>query len=255
MKRHNIFYVACMFAAVWGMAGAAAAVTVTLPVAQDATLFQDDAGLLSGGGGQQLMVGNVGSNDLTPTRRTVIQFDTSAIPAGSVITAATLTLNAFKVKFNTNTGVEVHRVAASWNAGTVDPGSGGRGVLASPGDATWLHRSSPTPWANPGGDFLGLTSASAIVGGQGIYNWTGAGLAADLQFWVNNPGQNFGWILLGDETAAFTVKEFSSVESFSNRPVLTVTYTPIPEPGSVAVIALAAGCCWIAPRRRWRKRS
>ncbi len=227
----------------------AAAVTVVAPVTQDATLFEDALGALSGGAGGQLMVGRVGTNDSTPRRRTVIQFDVSSIPAGSVITGATLTLNVFKIRQTTATSVEAHRVAASWSAGTVNPGTGGQGSAAAPGDATWLHRSSPATWTSAGGDFLGTTSGSQSVGDLGLYSWSGVGMVADVQAWIDNPAQNFGWILIGDESAAFTVKEFNSADSASNRPILTITYAVVPEPTTASFLALGIGC--MARRRRF----
>jgi hypothetical protein len=52
-------------------------------------------------------------------------------------------------------------------------------------------------------------------------------MATDVQEWVNNPGNNFGWIIVANETVGKTVKRYSSRENSNplNWPVLTITYT------------------------------
>jgi hypothetical protein len=65
------------------------------------------------------------------------------------------------------------------------------------------------------------------VGSVGSYQWTGAGLIADVQQWVTNRATNFGWILTGDEATGHTSKQFDTKENTNPalRPVLTVDYT------------------------------
>ena len=88
----------------------------------------------------------------------------------------------------------------------------------------------------PGGDFGDVASASAVVGGAGTYTW--GGLADDVQGWVDNPGSNFGWIVIGDESTLSSVRRFASREYpvVGERPALTVDYTPPAE----APLVLAA---------------
>ena len=45
-------------------------------------------------------------------------------------------------------------------------------------------------------------------------------MVADVQGWLDNPASNFGWLMLGDETAIVTAKRFDTRESAS-PPVLT----------------------------------
>jgi uncharacterized repeat protein (TIGR01451 family) len=70
------------------------------------------------------------------------------------------------------------------------------------------------------------------VGGVGSYQWTGAGVVADVQQWVNNPATDFGWILTGNETRGSTSKQFDTKENrtASARPVLTVVFTSASPP-------------------------
>jgi hypothetical protein len=153
----------------------------------------------------------------------------------------------------TNTGpsslvdptVTLYRVQANWGEGTsVAPGGGGAGAPATPGDATWLHRFSPsTFWATPGGDFVGTASAAATLTGTGPVTWSSAGLLADVQSWVNSPSTNFGWIVRGNEATAGTGIGFASRENFStaSRPSLVVTFTPVPEPSFVLLASAVVG--------------
>jgi hypothetical protein len=176
------------------ISGRLAAATVTLFPVQDATLFEDPAGGQSGGGGNALYVGRVGTNDSSPLRRGLLQFDLSSIPAGSTIDGVQLTVTVVQVRNSTEQDVSLHRMTSAWVAGS-QISSTGNGVPAGPGDATWLHRTSPATWTNPGGDFISGASASTPVTGLGTYTWSGAGLVADVTGWLANPSSNAGWAL------------------------------------------------------------
>jgi hypothetical protein len=231
------------------LATQASAATLTLNPVQDATLFEDTIGGLSGGGSDRIYVGRVGTNDPTPLRRGLLQFDLSAIPANATINSVRLTLQLLVVSNSNTASISLHPVTGAWTAGIrISPG--GSGASANPGDATWLHRSSPTTWTTPGGDFLGLSSATTSVSAIGIYNWSTPGLATDVINWIANPASNAGWLLRGNEATAQSVKVFGSMEQATGtlRPVLEVDYTAIPEP-QTALLSLA-GLCWFVRRRR-----
>src|SRR5439155_6942286 len=67
------------------------AATVTLGASKDNTMFQSTTGDISNGAGPHLFIG---TNDQGNERRALVAFDLAgAIPAGSTINAATLTLN------------------------------------------------------------------------------------------------------------------------------------------------------------------
>jgi len=222
------------------LAEIAGAAVVTLTPVQDATLYQDGPGAQSSGASAFLMAGSVGGKDATPLRRALLQFNFSSLPAGAVINSVQLTMNLTKVKNNNAAATTLQRVTAAWVEGTTNAGTGGNGALANPGDATWLHRSSPQAWTNPGGDFLGINSANLNVGGTGLYTWSGAGLVHDVQNWLAAPSQNFGWILRGNETTPQSIKEFSS-RSGATPPSLKIDYTVVPEPslpGAMGLILL-----------------
>ena len=162
-------------------------------------------------------------------RRGVLQFDVaSAVPAGATVTGATMTLFMDR----TVSGAQdqnMHRLLADWGeAGSVASGGGGGGGAALTGDATWLHGFyTSTFWTNEGGDFNPTVSATQSVGGVGSYSWTSAQLVADVQDMLDNPGDDFGWIVIGVETGGVTAKRYATKENGSAviRPRLEIEYT------------------------------
>ena len=56
--------------------------------------------------------------------------------------------------------------------------------------------------------FQQLRALSASVGTVGFYTWgSTAQMISDVQGWKNNPSVNYGWLLLGDESASATAKD------------------------------------------------
>lgn len=226
-----------------------AAETIELDPIRDNTLYEHPTGALSNGQGASLFTGLNGGGS---RRRAALAFDVSALPEGAVVTQAALTLTVAQ----TNVGPEpttVHRLAADWGeAASVAPGNGGGGAPAEPGDATWLHTFSPDQlWLAEGGDFSPLASADTMVDGVGPYTWSSPALVADVQAWVDDPGTNFGWLLVGNEApAAGTSKRFHSREAVDEavRPVLTVEYDvgPVDTPATSGTGAIALVLLFLA---------
>ena len=88
--------------------------SVTLEPSKDNTLFEDSAGSLSNGAGERLLSGRTGEPN---NRRALIAFDFSSIPAGSVISSVSLTLNASKVASSSAQSTSLHRLLADWGEG------------------------------------------------------------------------------------------------------------------------------------------
>lgn len=125
------------------VAGVAVADAVNLNPTQDARIISfstvvatpDPNGFLS-------VFTTTGNNNI---QRSLIQFDLSSIPAGSVVNSATLTLNA-DTRFRGNAAgqpVEVYRVTRPWDEA----------------GATWIHAAANDPWATQGGDYAGTAGA------------------------------------------------------------------------------------------------
>jgi hypothetical protein len=150
--------------------------------------------------------------------------------------------------------ITLSRLTGDWGeAASRAPAPEGAGGVALPGDATWLHQFfSNDSWTTPGGDFVAQASSNTTVGSAGqTVQWSSPGLVNDAQFWLNNPNNNFGWIIRGNEAATNSAVQFASRSNFvvSARPALTVQYEPIPEPTS-ASLALTAALLFVTARRR-----
>jgi hypothetical protein len=210
------------------VASSATAAIININPNKDNTLYEYDPaeGDHSNGAGFHFFAGE---NAMGELRRGVLAFDVAgAIPPGSTIVAVSLTMNMSMTPAGALT-VELHKLLADWGEGTSHAPMGeGDGAPATPNDATWRHRFFDTIfWTNEGGDFSATVSASQSVGGIGQYTWTSAQMVADVQSWLDDPASNFGWLVLGDESAAATAKRFDTRES-SSPPVLTIQYIPGP---------------------------
>lgn len=210
------------------IANSVSAAIINLIPSEDNTLYEYDPaeGDHSNGAGFHFFAGENGMGEL---RRGVLAFDIAGtIPAGSTITAVSLTMNMSMTPAGALT-VELHKLLADWGEGTSHAPMGeGDGAPATPNDATWRHRFFDTIfWTMQGGDFSATVSASQSVGGVGQYTWSSAQMVADVQSWLDSPTSNFGWLVLGDETASATAKRFDTRESAS-PPVLTIQYIPGP---------------------------
>jgi hypothetical protein len=109
--------------------------------------------------------------------------------------------------------------------------SSGNGASASPGDATWAFRFFPdTPWTAPGGDFVSTPSATVPVEETpGPTTWASTpGMIGDVQSWLDSPGSDFGWIVIGEEIVLGSARKFESRENPDPalRPMLTVEFEP-----------------------------
>lgn len=206
-------------------ASAAAEESALLEAVRDTTLIEHPAGALTNGAGPALFSGRTGQPQGS-VRRALVAFDVAgALPGGARITAAALRL---EIGGNPEPALlSLHRVLSAWGEGP-SSASGGGGAPAEPGDATWIHTVFDTRfWLQPGGDFDPVASARAEVADAGGYRWeTTSALLADVQSWLDAPGTNHGWILIGDESAASTAKRIHSRESPESaaRPRLEVAY-------------------------------
>lgn len=199
--------------------------TVNITLAKDNTLYEDVNGQTSNGAGQYFFTGMTAQSS---KRRGLIKFDLSSIPKCAIITSVTLKLHMSKT-ITGNRTVELRRLSESWGESTSSPGGEeGFGAAAEPGDATWVHRFFDTEnWGRDGGVFSTTSSASLTIGGVGFYTWgSTAQMVSDVQGWTDDSTSNYGWLLLGDESATATAKRFDTHENqtAANRPVLTVTY-------------------------------
>jgi hypothetical protein len=139
----------------------------------------------------------------------LLQWSVSAIPAGSVVQSASITL---RVTNATNNVYNLYEVRRSWNESQV----------------TWNNAVSGAPWATAGAQ--GSTDRGAVVGtvtgavGTRTITLNSAGIAL-VQSWVNG-GTNAG-VIIASTTNPDGI-DFASSENgtVANRPKLNVTFQP-----------------------------
>ncbi len=224
MKRRRGSVLPCALLVPW-LAAAAAADVVTIQPVRDNTLFEDASGSLSNGAGPVLFAGNNGQ-DLA--RRALLRFDAAgSLPAGARIDDVVLSLNVSNAPNAILRTFTLHLVLQDWGEG-VSSTTSGSGAPATANDATWVNTFWPNElWTSAGGHFVSAASASQSVGDVGVYTWTGPGMKADVQAWVDHPATNLGWLIRSDEVTLNTARRFDSRENSvaANRPTLTISYS------------------------------
>lgn len=222
---------------VLGMPGAASADVAVLSAARDNTLYFDGPVDRSNGSGEYLFIGKTDNGNI---RRATLAFDIAgSIPAGATINSVSLRLYTSRTKVGSSSSANLYRALADWGEGTANSnGNEGGGAAPVAGDATWFYRFYATaPWTTPGGDFSATSSGLTSVGANNqFYTWSSAGMVADVQFWLDNPASDFGWVLRGNEAANQSAKRFNSRSNATNPPRLTVDFTPSIGPPT-------GGCC------------
>jgi hypothetical protein len=230
--------------------GAAQAVTLTLRPNHDNSLFDENDNSNAKGPLFAGVTVNTGA-----VRRALLEFDlaNSGIPAGAVINSVSLSLTVTKAGPAPAGLFELHPLLAAWGEGTSNAiTSPGQGTAPTPGDATWHFRLYQTQsWNLPGGDF-GSTSGTTTIGtALGAYTFASQpGMVSDVQGWLASPSSNFGWMIKAADESALNgnARELGSREStLSQQPLLVITYTPAPEPGSLGLFA--SGAALLALRR------
>jgi len=215
------------------------AVTIVLTPVADTTLIENSP--TNNMGGTNYF--NAGSNMHGERNRAVLRFDLAgAIPAGSKIKTVTnlFTVMQSPADMPASSIFDLHRLLTPWGEGdkTTSGMGAGRGAPATTNEATWLDRFAfaNAPWTSPGAaatnDFMAASSAEQFIvdAGSSPYNFTSGQLVADVQFWLDNPPANFGWLLkTRDETTPSTARRFASREDTNNAPQLVIEFIAPPQ--------------------------
>ena len=224
----------------FGLLHPSSADTVTLDATKDNSIYSENN---NSNGDGDLFSGRTQGRQGAGTRRALMQFDlTGSIPSGTSIENVSITLNVSRrgpASVGSSVDVFLHRLIQDWGEGT----SLGTGLGGSPstGDATWNSSFFNTEnWQIEGGNFVNTPSATQAMSSLGPITWNSPNLIEDVQSWVDNPEQNFGWIILVDESAFGAATIFGSRENNStgSRPKLTIDFSAGAEPPAVSDLVL-----------------
>ncbi len=214
--------------------------TITLDASKDNSIYSENN---NSNGDGDLFSGRTQGRQGAGTRRALMQFDlTGSIPSGASIENVSITLNVSRrgpASVGSTVDVFLHRLIQDWGEGA----SLGTGLGGSPstGDVTWNFSFFNTEnWQIEGGNFVNTPSATQPLSSSGPITWGSPNLVSDVQSWVDNPEQNFGWILLVDESAFGAATIFGSRENSSSgrRPKLTIDFSAGAEPPAVSDLVL-----------------
>jgi hypothetical protein len=114
----------------------------------------------------------------------------------------------------------------------------GTGSPATTNEANWYYRLAYTTnlWTLPGGaatnDYSPIASSSQTIYGLADSPYTFGStpaLVTDVQFWLDQPQYNFGWMLLCEsENTDFSARRFGSREDSNFPPELQIEYLIAP---------------------------
>lgn len=155
------------------------------------------------------------------TQRALLDFDVSAIPAGSTITAATLSIYQRRQSNSSTPELGVYPAVSAWTEGSGNGNATGDG-------ASWDTRDGVTPWTTGGGDFDAVVATAVAPGVRRV--WVDFDIAALTQEWVDGARVNDGFFIRKTaEGSASDYKTYCSSDYTRNpslRPKLVVEYVP-----------------------------
>lgn len=222
---HRSTFLTSLAAACALTTGLTAQTVVNIPCAADNMIYENAASTSNGKGATFL----VGLTPVGVAMRALLRFDVAAaVPAGATIVGARLVIHSEVSNGPGTLDITGHRLLQAWGEGnSVSPMGGGIGAPATTGDATWTFAFfNTTSWTTAGGDF----AAPSFVIPSPPFGTTsspdGPGTVADVQSWLDNPAQNFGWLLKSDETLLGpTARRYTSRDSgATTKPFLRVEY-------------------------------
>lgn len=186
-------------------------------------------------------------NSTDKRRRSLIKFETSAIPTSATgIKNAILRLNVNSLSnawnhFSTNGHVAVHRVTTDWTEN----------------QATWSQRKTGIPWTTSGGDYD--TTPAIWVGNSELSNsftsadqtkqfWMDFDVTSIVDYWRLNPGLNYGLLIklydYANENNSTDIKwelnsgRLAGTGAISGFPQLLVSYNSLNVSGAIPTVEI-----------------
>lgn len=175
---------------------------------------------------------DVGTNGKSQSSRALLEFDIAGnIPPDAIITSASLTVTVTSVpSAPVNSIFDLRAVLEDW----------------SETDATWANRLVTTPWSTPGGA-VGVDFSSQISQTNFFGSSTGpttfvssSNLVVDVQNWLQNPGANFGWVIISEAQGVnYTERGIASREDTADGPpTLFIQFAVPATPPLITVLPL-----------------
>ena len=150
--------------------------------------------------------------------RTLLGFDTSAIPAEATISSATMSLFHDAVSSSSAGSISAHAVEADWVEGAAEGACGSEGV-------TWESRDGTSPWQSTGGDHVDApASTMASAAGQAA-GWDTFDVKSILQQWSSGTRGRHGIMLKATDASALMTYHADDAADPTRRPKLSVTFT------------------------------
>lgn len=140
-------------------------------------------------------------------RRTLLRFDTSAVPEQAQVLRAKLGMYAESRDSTMPTAAELHQLTRSWN-----------------GDATWNRYDGSNAWTTAGGDFAQTAADSNSEIGEASSVWEYWYPSELVQGWVDGSIANNGLLIKQPAENVAQVVRFA--QSGANQPFLDVRYEP-----------------------------
>lgn len=201
--------------------------TKTFTAVKDNTIYSESDN--SNGVGDFIFAGTTARGAL---RRSLISFQVTipGVPEFPLlINKVTVSLKPNKTASSTPQTFSFHRLLKDWGESASNANSQeGLGAAAQTDDATWNYgKFKAISWTTAGADFESVPSATFTISDLADQSISSNGLLEDVKFWLSNSTQNFGWILLGNESVSTaTAYRFESRENGSQMgPRLQVDYT------------------------------
>lgn len=177
----------------------------------------------NGGGAKRAWVGTYSDGS---KNRALISWDLSAVPTGSTIVGATMSLwvTGFPIQAH---DLAAYRITSPWTEGS--------GAYACSGDgATWDVASAGTNWTTAGGDYdSGTTIASVTHPPSGEPHWDDFDITTAVRNWRSGTWTNNGLLLRAvdestppsDTYIIYAADDYPTNWNDYLRPRLAVTYT------------------------------
>ena len=157
-----------------------------------------------------------GSTDLRP----LLQWDLSSLPAGAMISAATIQFGVTRADA-ANEVVGVYQLNTAWVEGTQSNATCTTGASWNDPDCS---TSSGLAWTGGGESAYNTTAVGTFnTNATGYQSVTGAAVVALVQSWANNTSANNGVILKGTSNLDKDVR-IGSLNNAGNEPKLIITY-------------------------------